>query len=389
MPARGIAVIGAGMIGAAHASGYRLHLPGVSGSDGSLHTICDLNPLQARTLATRYGFAHSSTDWRATIAHPEIGILSICLPNHLHAEATEAALRAGKHVLCEKPLALTAGQIEPIRKLARGTPATSGTVFNYRRIPAVADIRHRMISGALGKPVQILIQFQCDYAADPLLPHSWRYSRRQAGSGALLDVGTHAVDLARFILGDISEVVGAISTTTVRERYLPRAATAGHAKAELSDQTAAVENEDVMSAILRFASGAQGFVTASRVAIGMGNRLQIEVYGTGGTARFSNETPTHFDLALWTEGAPAAFQRIINRPSSPAVGELVAVPHDLVTVGYAECFGFMIHEFLDAIARGQAFENGSIEDGYRAAQVLDAIQQASETNLAVPIDWRN
>jgi predicted dehydrogenase len=140
-----------------------------------------------------------------------------------------------------------------------------------------------------------------------------------------------------------------------------------------------------MSALLRFRNGAQGFLTASRVAVGTGNRIQVEVYGTKGTARFTNETPTHYDLAVAGDNGPASFTRMINRPSSSYVGALAAVPHDLVPIGYAESFGFMIHEFLTSIAEDRPFENGSIEDGYRAAEVLDAIQKASTTNAPAKV----
>jgi predicted dehydrogenase len=382
-----IAIIGAGMIGAAHAAGYRHHLARFPGLSLRLGVVCDANAAPAASLAATYGFEGTATDWRQVVDDPEVGIVSVCLPNFLHTEVTQAALKAGKNVLCEKPLALSAAEARETWLVARDAAATSGTVFNYRRIPAVADIARRVAAGDLGAPVQILVQYQCDYAADPLLPHTWRYEFERAGPGALLDVGTHAVDLSRFIMGDVSEVIGAAATISIPERFLPKGATMGHGHVELSDRKAKVDNDDVMSALLRFANGAQGFMTASRVAVGTGNRVQVEVYGTKGTARFTNETPSHFDLAILGESGPAQFQRMLNRPSSPYVAELAAVPHDLVPIGYAESFGFMIHEFLQAVAEGKPFENGSIEDGYRAAQVLDAIQKASETNAAVKVNW--
>lgn len=385
MAGKGIAVIGAGMIGAAHASGYRTYGPRVDGLSARLDTVCDANADLATKLARNWGFARVANDWRAVIDDPEIDIVSVCLPNFLHTEVTQAALKAGKHVLCEKPLALSAREARATRDLALTASGKSGTVFNYRRIPAITDIRARVNAGELGQPVQIVIFYQCDYAADPMLPHSWRYEFDRAGPGALLDVGTHAVDLARFILGDVDEVSGAISTISINERFLPAETATGHGHVALSDKKAKVDNDDVMSALLRFRNGAQGFVTASRVAVGMGNRIQVEVYGTKGTARFSNELPTHYDLAVFDGKGPAPFTRMINRPSSPYVGELAAVPHDLVPIGYAESFGFMIHEFLSAIAEDKPFENGSIEDGYRAAQVLDAIQEASMTNAPVKV----
>ncbi len=389
MSGNGIAIIGAGMIGAAHAAGYRHYIARFEGLGATLATVCDANAGQAAKLASTYGFARKAADWRDVIADPDIGIVSVCLPNFLHTEVAQAALTAGKHVLCEKPLALHAAEARETWLLARDTGVVSGTVFNYRRIPAIADIRARVAAGELGDPVQIIILYQCDYAADPLLPYSWRYQFERAGPGALLDLGTHAVDLARFIMGDVAEVTGAVSTISIAERNLPAEATVGHGHVALSDETAKVENDDVTSALLRFTSGAQGFVTASRVAVGTGNRVQVEVFGTRGTARFSNEMPSHFDLAIMDGAGPAPFARMLNRPASPGIGTLAAVPHDLVPIGYAESFGFMIHEFLSAVAEGRPFANGSIEDGYRASQVLEAIHAAATTNAPVTIDWQD
>jgi predicted dehydrogenase len=377
------------MIGAAHAAGYRTYLPRIAGLSAELDVVCDANAELAAKLARNWGFARVVHDWRAVVDDPEVGVVSVCLPNFLHTEVTQAALKAGKHVLCEKPLALSAREARGTFELARNSPGKSGTVFNYRRIPAIAEIRARVRAGELGEPVQIVIFYQCDYAADPLLPHSWRYEFERAGPGALLDVGTHGVDLARFIFGDVAEVIGAAATISIKERFLAAEATTGHGHAALSDKKAKVDNDDVMSALLRFQNGAQGFLTASRVAVGTGNRIQVEVYGTKGTARFSNETPTHYDLAIMNSAGPASFTRMINRPSSPYVGALAPVPHDLVPVGYAESFGFMIHEFLTAIAEDRPFDNGTIEDGYRAAVVLDAIQKASTTNGAVKVSWED
>jgi predicted dehydrogenase len=245
MSGPGIAIIGAGMIGAAHAAGYRHHIARFEGLGAKLDTVCDANEAQAAKLAASYGFERTVANWQEVIKDPGIGIVSVCLPNFLHTEVTQAALRVGKHVLCEKPLALRAQEARETWLVAREAKCVSGTVFNYRRIPAVADIAGRVAAGELGTPIQILIQYQCDYAANPLLPHSWRYEFDRAGPGALLDLGTHAVDLARFIMGNVSEVIGAAATISIPERFLPLGATTGHGHVELSDKKAKVDNDDV------------------------------------------------------------------------------------------------------------------------------------------------
>ncbi len=383
----GIAILGAGMVAGAHAAGYRAHLPRVPGLDATLHTICDMNLEAAQRLADRWGFENVAGDWQEVIDNPEIGIVSVCLPNFLHKEATQAALAAGKHVLCEKPLATNAADARELRDAAREASVVSGTVFNYRRIPAVADIRAHVANGDIGEPVHLVVQYQADYAADPTLPFSWRYEFGKAGPGALLDLGAHVADMARSTFGDVAEITGAVSSIAIKERFKPAGVVAGHGHVELSDEKGTVDNDDVMSAIFRFASGAQGYLTASRVAVGTGNRIMIEVFGTEGSARFSTETPSFYEIARSSGSGPVPWERQLTRPFSAGVQDMVPVPLDLLFSGYGESFGLMMYEFLSAIDEGGEFTNGSIEDGYRVAQILDAIQESSVANTPVKVNY--
>jgi predicted dehydrogenase len=387
MSTNGIAVIGAGMIGAAHAFGYRTQLPRfVEALPGlNLSTVCDGNAELARTLARTYGFQSTSSDWKEVIADTAISVISVCLPNFLHAEVMSAALNAGKNVICEKPLAVRADDARELARKARASKGIAATVFNYRRFPAVAEAHDVISGGEIGDPVHILIQYQAEYAADPLLPHSWRYERSRAGAGALLDVGTHAIDTARFLCGDIVEVAGAVAMTSVKERFLPAGIAVGHNRIELSADRRAVDNDDIASALLRFENGCQGIFSASRVAIGLGNTLSFVVSGTRGTIRFSSERPGQYEIAKTDGSGFSPFVTIPNRPASPYADKLLPVPHDGVSVGYAEAFGFMIHEFLEAVAEGRDMSNGSMLDGLRAAEVLDAIQQSIDTGRAATV----
>jgi predicted dehydrogenase len=376
----GIAIAGAGMIGAAHAAAYRLYLPRFSARLPGLKLACvaDLDRMLAQRLADTYGFERTASDWKAVIDDPEIGIVSFALPNFLHVEAVEAALAAGKHVLCEKPLALNAIDARRLYMKAKESAACAATVFNYRHIPAVTEIRDLIAAGELGEIVNILVQFQCEYAADPRLPHSWRYERRRAGPGALLDIGTHAVDTARYLCGDVEEVAGAVSTISIKDRFLPAGKSVGHNLAELSAEKRPVDNDDVMSALLRFRSGCQGLFSSSRVAIGMGNTLTFEVFGTKASARFSTKSANQYQVARFDGSGQSPFASVFNRPISPNVGELLPVPFDGVGVGYAEVFGFMINTFLTAISEGKPIASGTLLDGLRAAEILDAIQAAAD-----------
>jgi predicted dehydrogenase len=379
MSHHGIAIAGAGMIGAAHASAYRNYLPRFSDRLPGLKLACiaDGNAVLAQTLARNYGFETTVPDWKAAIDNPDVGIVSIALPNFLHLEAVEATLTAGKHVLCEKPLALNAADARRLYQKAKRSSVCAATVFNYRRVPAVTEIRDLIHSGELGEIVNILVQYQSEYAADPNLPHSWRYDRKRAGPGALLDVGTHAIDTARYLCGEVEEVIGAISTISIKERFVPTSATVGHVRGELSAKKRPVDNDDLTSALLRFQNGCQGLFSSSRVAIGMGNTLSFEIFGTKASVRFSTQTLNQYEIARFDGSGQSPFATVFNRPVSPNVGELLPVPHDGVGVGYAEVFGFMVNEFLTAIAEAKPIAGGTLLDGLRAAEILDAIQAAA------------
>ena len=375
------------MIGAAHAFGYRNHLPRFANKLPGLRlaTVCNANRSLAEAMASVYGFEGVASDWKSVLADDSVGIVSVCLPNFLHAEVTAAAIKAGKHVICEKPLTVTSADARALYSAARSANTCSATVFNYRRYPAVTEIRNLIKSGAIGEPVHLLIQYQSEYAADPALPHSWRYERGRAGAGALLDVGTHAIDAARFLCGDIEEVAGAMTAISIKERKLPAGTAVGHNRVELSDESRAVDNDDVVSTLLRFSSGCQGVFSASRVAIGMGNTLSFLLSGSRGTIRFTSERPGEYQISRFDGSGLSAFSTVPNRPASPYANALLPVPHDGVAVGYAEAFGFMINEFLTAIAERRPMENGSLLDGLRAAQILDAIQTSADEARPVKV----
>ena len=382
----GIGIIGAGMIGAAHAFGYRMHLPRFRGQlDLQLSTICDARAEAAGTLAATYGFENTATDWRAVMADERIRIVSVALPNFVHAEVVAAALQARKHVLCEKPLALSAAAARALCDQAKASGVVAGTVFNYRRIPAIAEIRNLVKSGEIGQPIHFVIQYQCEYGADPNLPHSWRDVREKAGGGALVDLGTHAIDIARFICGDISEILGAAAATVITRRYLPMSATAGHDHGALSGEQRPVDTDDVTSAILVFDSGCHGMFSTSRVAVGLGSTLSFALSGTRGTVRYTSAAPGEYQIARMGGSHTGTFSIVPNRPTSPYAHDYLPVPHDGVPVGYAESFGFMIAEFLGSIASGAPFD-GSLEDGLKAAEALEAVQRSVEQRRPVALD---
>ena len=295
----GVAVVGAGMAGRAHASGYRSAttvydegLPEVR-----LVAIADVNPAFATDTARRFGFERAEGGWEAVAAADDIDVVSVVVANHLHRPIVEGLLAAGKHVLCEKPMAPTVEDAEAMAAAARAAGRETGIGFVFRRSPAVNAIRDQIASGAIGRPLHFNGHYWCDYGVDPNAPMSWRY-KGAPGSGALSDIGSHLLDLAEFVCGPIRSVRGAALPTVIGERAVPLGAAVGHAAAELSDVTEPVENEDLVSFTASFASGAAGTLSASRVAYGLANSLGFEVFTERGAppstwpGRASSASPT-------------------------------------------------------------------------------------------------
>src|SRR4051795_1505311 len=281
----GVAVIGAGMAGRAHAAGYRtaatLYGPGLP--ELRLVAVADANPELAESAARRFGYQRSETSWEAVAEATDVDVVSVVVANTLNREIVEGLLAAGKHVLCEKPLAPSVADAEAMVAAAAATDRLACVGFTFRRSPAIAAVRDLVRSGSLGRPLQLEGRYWCDYAADPDGPISWRY-KGGPGSGALADIGSHIVDLAEFLCGPVQSVRGAVLSTVVGERAVPRGAVVGHGKAELSDVREPVENEDVVSFTARLASGATATLTASRVSFGHANSLGFELFATDGAA---------------------------------------------------------------------------------------------------------
>jgi predicted dehydrogenase len=252
----GVGLIGTGFMGECHAQALNavgaLFEPSVR---PRLELVADISAEAAERCAGRFGFARATTDWQALVNDPKVGLVSITTPNALHKEMALAALAAGKHVWCEKPLALTAADAEELANAAAARGVVTLVGYNYLRSPAVQYARRLVESGEIGEVTYFRACFDEDYMADPAVPWSWRCRRAEAGTGTLGDMGSHAIGLARFLVGPITEVAAAFRTV-ITERPMP----AGGAREERAGRTAVdpsrlgkVENEDVALALVRFA----------------------------------------------------------------------------------------------------------------------------------------
>jgi predicted dehydrogenase len=368
----GVAVIGAGMIGAAHAQGYRLQSTFPRGVAVSLIKVVDEDPAAAASLAQRFSFAEHGTRWQDLLDDDRIDVVSVAVPNQLHFPLARALLMAGKHVLCEKPLANTAREAFELHRLASAGEPVAGIMHNYRRIPAVSDVRGMAERGELGEILHFHGHYLADYACDPLSPRSWRYERRYAGAGALADLGTHLIDLAHALCGEIDVVQSATARTVVGERRLLSLAADG-------DATGAVDNDDVATLAVTFASGATGDLLASRVAVGFGNGLGFTLLGRDGTVRFDYDRAMGAEVARRSD-ADGGFARLPARAGNAYVANLT-VPVRGVGFGYAEVFSMQVHHFLTAVAHGTPLADGGFADGYRVALVVEAAEAAAASGL--------
>ncbi len=348
----GVAVVGAGMAGRAHAAGYlnapTVYRPGLP--ERRLVSIADVNADFAADTARRFGYERADNSWEAVAKASDVDVVSVVVANPLHREIVEGLLAAGKHVLCEKPLAPSVADAEAMVSAADAADTHVAVGFTFRRSPAVAAIRDLVLDGSIGDPVHLTAHYWCNYAADPRGPMSWRY-KGGPGSGALADIGSHVVDVAEFACGPIASVHGAVFSTATAERALPLGAAVGHAAAELSDEREPVENEDVAMFTAIFASGATAAMAVSRIAFGHANSLGFELFAERGAATFDLDRPGEIGVVDATSAGPMQGFRTV--PIGPAHPYLAGgLPMDFPGVGYGQndLFTFQARAFLEQVA---------------------------------------
>jgi predicted dehydrogenase len=383
----GVAIIGAGMVGRAHAHGYRSLQTVVypPPADLRLVAVADTNGALARDLAGRYDFARVTTSWEEIADNDAIDAVSVALPNHEHRPVVEGLLAAGKHVICEKPLAPTAGDAYAMLRTARETTAITMVGFNQRRAPGIAAIQQAIARSDFGRPRQFIGRYLTDYARSPEGPFTWRYQRSLAGGGALHDIGAHVIDMSRFLLGEIEAVEGAALTTFITERPIPAGHVVGHEQAVASGEFAPVDTDDVASFTLRFANGAVGEFSVSRIATGFRNSAGFTVIGERAAASFDTERFAEFGYFDATnDDALNGFRRVVTGPKHPHLQDALVMPVAGVGHGYAETFVAQAHEFVHAIVSGDQ-PRPDFADGYANVLVCEAVQRAAAQGRRVAI----
>lgn len=371
MAVLGVGLIGTGFMGKTHALAWR-NVKAVMGDEGAsvarphLELLCD-TPDRAGEMAAQFGFDRATSDWRALCADPAVDVVSITTPNGLHHAMALEALRNGKHVWCEKPMALTLPQAEEMAAAARASGRVTMVGYNYLRNPAYTHAQKLIRDGAIGRVVQFRGWVDEDYQADPDLEWSWRAKLAEAGLGALGDIGSHLVSLARGLVGEVESLIAEMQTIHAT-RPLP----GGNGRA-------AVENEDAASVILRFAGGVQGSMVISRSAWGRKSRLGFEVHGTKGMVVFDQERMNELQLYV-NEGdrATQGFRTILTGPAHPPYGAFCPAPgHQL---GFNELKVIECAALLRAIA-GEAADMDFAE-ALKIERVIHAIAESARAGGA-------
>jgi predicted dehydrogenase len=315
--------------------------------------------------AATYGWAESATDWREVIARDDVDVVDICAPGWMHAEIAIAALGAGKHVLVEKPLANTLAEAEAMTaaaREARGRGVQSMIGFNYRRVPALALAKELIAEGRLGTVRHVRAAYLQDWLTDDHAPLTWRLRKDTAGSGALGDIASHAIDQVLFLLGD------AVTDVSGRLRTFVTSRPGAHGPED-------VTVDDAAWATLSLASGAVASVEVSRVATGQKNSLRLEIYGDKGSLLFDLEALN--ELGFLDATLPVreqGFRRIlVNEPEHPYLDAWWPQGH---IIGWEHTFTHEIRDFLDAISNGTA-PSPSFDDGLAVQRILAAVEESS------------
>lgn len=377
-----VAMIGYGFMGAAHSVGWRqaprmFSLPRAV----EMAVIVGRNPDGVAAAAEQWGWAEAATDWREVIARDDIDIVDIVTPGDSHAEIAIAALEAGKHVLCEKPLANTVAEAEAMADAATraaGSGIRSMVGFTYRRVPAVTFLRDLVAQGKVGRIQQVRAAYRQDWLVDPQMPLAWRLQKEHAGSGALGDIGAHIIDMTQFVTGQEVAAVSGTMETIVRERPLQGSGSglSGTAAEGMGEVTV----DDVAIFTGRLEGGALVSFEATRFATGRKNALSIEVSGDEGALRFDLEDLN--TLGFYDRTAPdelQGFTRIlVTEAAHPYVESWWPAGHML---GYEHGFSHQVVDLVRAIAEGTD-PHPSFADGLSVQRVLDAVERSSENDSA-------
>ncbi len=367
MPEVNVALIGYAFMGKAHSNAYRqvnafFELP----VKPRMKVICGRDEAKVQAAAHRYGWEEAATDWRRVVQRDDIQVVDICTPGDFHHPIALAAAAAGKVVFCEKPLANSVAEAEEMLAAVNKAKVLHMICHNYRKVPAVMLARQLIEEGRLGEIHHYRGTYLQDWIVDPEFPLVWRLRKSKAGSGALGDILSHSLDLARYLAGEIREVSGDLKTF-VRERPLP----------DDPEKKGRVTVDDAATALVRFESGAIGTLEASRFATGRKNYNRFEINGSRGSVAFNLERLNELEVYLRDDpGYLQGFRTInVTEPDHPFFRDWWPPGH---IIGYEHTFTHAVHELMQAIARDQ-LPSPNFQDGVINQKVLAAVERSARS----------
>jgi predicted dehydrogenase len=369
-------------MGRVHSAAYRRvahHYPDCAGVP-RLVIAAEESEERARHAADELGYERSTSVWQAVVDDSDVEAVSIAVPNDLHRDVALAAAAAGKHIWIEKPAGRLPEETAEIAAAVESAQVRSLVGFNYRQAPAVQHARRLIHSGALGVVDHFRSQWIAGYAASPQGALTWRFLRDRAGLGVLGDLGSHAVDLAQFLLGPVAEVV-AHTQTVVAKRPLPDAA-GTHFDVVEGGELAPVENEDVVRSIVRFEHGLTGTIEASRVAVGPQARYTFEVHGDRGALAWDFERMNELSVFLPLETGDAGYARVLMGPRHEPHGRFQ--PGSGLPIGYDDLKVVEAALFLESVVDGEQREPG-LREALSAARVIAAMERSAATGAWEPV----
>jgi predicted dehydrogenase len=377
VPVLGVGMVGYAFMGGAHSQAWRtvgrvFDLP----LDVRMTVLGGRRREAAAAAAAKLGWESVETDWKALVARDDVQLVDICTPGSSHVDIAIAALAAGKHVLCEKPLANTVAEARAMvdaARTARSAGVRSMVGFNYRRVPAVTFARQLVAQGKIGTVRHVRAQYLQDWIVDPEFPLVWRLVADQAGSGALGDIGAHIVDLTQYVAGQRLTGVNALLETFVKQRPLPTASSglSGSGGTSKGDVTV----DDAALFIGRLDGGALASYEATRFATGRKNAIRVEVNGSAGSLAFDLERLNELEYYDGTgDAADEGFRRIlVTEPTHPYLSAWWPPGH---TLGWVDTFTHEIRDLVEAVSAGTD-PLPSFEDGLQVQLVLDAVQRSA------------
>lgn len=376
----GVALLGYAFMGKAHSHAFKSipHFFHPPPAVPELVVIYGRHEERLREAALNYGFKKYTTDWRTAVRDPEVELVDNSLPNNMHLEPTLEAIESGRHVVCEKPLARNSEEARKLRDAARRAKVKTMVAFNYRFVPSIQFARQLVKEGAIGRVYHFRARYLQDWLVNPSAPLTWRLKAEEAGSGPLGDLGSHIIDLARFLVGEVEAVTGVVRTF-IDERPL----------AEDPSRKGRVTVEDAFAATVEFENGAIGTLEASRFAAGRKNFNNLEINGEKGSIEFNLERLNELRVYLreWEEDGLTGWNTVlVTERRHPYIDRYWPSGH---IIGWEHTFINEMYHFIKCIVHDEdvAPLGATFEDGYRCNVIMDAILESAKTGRRVKVSF--